>query len=78
MVVGGRAEAAVREWKRKYLRGLSRLGEAREGKTKRKVKGHVKVLSLKFKMTVSHLMLVKTNQLKHITEGMKVELQLLI
>lgn len=38
MVVGGRAEAAVREWKRKYLRGLSRLGEAREGKPREKPK----------------------------------------
>lgn len=66
MAVGGRAEAAVREWKRKYLRGLSRLSDSKRRETKRKVKGHVQVLSLEFKMTVSH---------PHISEDQPAETQ---
>lgn len=54
MAVGGRAEAAVREWKRKYLRRLSRLSDSKRRETKGKVIGPVQVLSLEFKRTVSH------------------------
>lgn len=78
MAVGGRAEAAVREWKRKYLRGLSRLSDSKRRETRRKVKGPVHLLSLQFKMTVSHPHVSEDQLAEPQHEGVRVELPLLI